>query len=33
MDTGSIMVLAIAAGIGFGGFRWLIKRHFARQGI
>jgi hypothetical protein len=25
MDTGSIMVLAIAAGIGFGGFRLLIK--------
>jgi hypothetical protein len=25
MDTGSIMILAIAAGIGFGGFRLLTK--------
>jgi len=25
MDTGSIMVLAIAAGIGFGGLRLLMK--------
>ena len=33
MGTGAIMVLAVAAGIGFGGIRILVKIFLPKQGF